>query len=375
MLPLATIPWPDPLPMPAPFGLAWFLLLLTFFLHLLPMNLAFGGAVIGALLRARRGDPAAATVAHWIARGLPATIAATVTLGVAPLLFAQVLFGRLLFTSSVLMAWYWFAIVPVLILGYYGAYLVSFRGDRLGSWLVPVSWFTVAALAWVGFMFANNMSLMLRPEWFGDMYRQSAAGLHLDLGDPLFWPRWLHMVLGSLAVGGLGIAVLGAFRRAGEAAAGEFAMRYGLRWFGVLTFVNLVPALWLLFVLPGPVRTRVLGGSLAALAFLLLGALAGIVAAVLALRAARADDPAAGLPATVASLVVALVFMVLNRDQVRHGMLELAGFEPSRWVVPQWGPIVLFLVFLVVTIATVAWMVAAFLAGHGKQQAPRDAEP
>ena len=57
MLPLATIPWPDPLPMPAPFGLAWFLLLLTFFLHLVPMNLAFGGAVIGALLRARRTTP------------------------------------------------------------------------------------------------------------------------------------------------------------------------------------------------------------------------------------------------------------------------------------------------------------------------------
>ncbi len=367
MLPLATIPHPDPIPMPTPFWLAWFLLLLTFFLHVIPMNLMFGGAVIGAILRGRREDPRAARVAHWIARGLPATIAATVTIGVAPLLFAQVLFGRLLFTTSVLMGWFWFAVVPVLILGYYGAYLVSFRGDRLGSWLVPVSWFTVLSLAYVGFMFASNMSLMLRPEWFAAMYRASAAGLHLDLADPVFWPRWLHMVAGSLAVGGLGVALLGFFRRGAEPGPSELAMRYGLRWFGVLTLVNVVPALWLLAVLPGPVRTRILGGSLAALAFLLVGALAGIIAAVLALRAAGAQDPAGGVPATVGSLLLALVFMVLNRDQVRRGFLEIAGYAPTKWVEPQWGPIVLFFVFLVATVVTVLWMVRAFLAGGRKE--------
>ncbi len=366
MLPLATIPHPDPIPMPTPFWLAWFLLLLTFFLHVVPMNLAFGGAVIGAFLRARRDDPRAARVAHWIAKGLPSTIAATVTIGVAPLLFAQVLFGRLLFTTSVLMGWFWFAVVPVLILGYYGAYLVSFREERLGTWLVPVSWFTVASLAYVGFMFANNMTMMLRPEAFAGMYRASAAGLHLNLADPVFWPRWLHMVTGSLAVGGLGIALLGFFRRGREPEPGELAMRYGLRWFGVLTFVNLLPALWLLFVLPEPVRARLLGGSLMALGFLLVGALCGIIAAVLALRAAGAHDPAAGIPATVGSLLLALVFMILNRDQVRRGFLEIAGFQPTKWVEPQWGPIILFFVFLVATIVTVFWMVHAFLSG-GKQ--------
>ena len=65
-------------------------------------------------------------------RPLPVAIAATVTLGVAPLLFVQVLYGRLFFTSSILMAWFWLAIVPLVILAYYGAYLLAFRGEAPG---------------------------------------------------------------------------------------------------------------------------------------------------------------------------------------------------------------------------------------------------
>jgi len=51
-------------------------------------------------------------------------------LGVAPLLFLQVLYGRLFFTSSILMAGFWLAVVPLLIVAYYCAYVVAFRGQR-----------------------------------------------------------------------------------------------------------------------------------------------------------------------------------------------------------------------------------------------------
>ena len=50
----------------------------------------------------------------------------------APLLFVQVLYGRLFLTSSVLMAWWWLAVVPLVILAYSGAYLLAFRGKALG---------------------------------------------------------------------------------------------------------------------------------------------------------------------------------------------------------------------------------------------------
>ena len=65
---LAAIPQLDPIPLAAPAALMWFLLILTFFLHLLPMNFVLGGSLIALLARdARPPAPAASTRASWCA--------------------------------------------------------------------------------------------------------------------------------------------------------------------------------------------------------------------------------------------------------------------------------------------------------------------
>ena len=123
------IPLADPLPQPAPAWLLWALLQLTFFLHLLAMNVVLGGSILVLHWRASRRKEGAehrAEITRVFARALPVAIAAAVTLGVAPLLFVQVLYGRLFLPSSVLMAWWWLAVVPLIILAYYGAYALAF---------------------------------------------------------------------------------------------------------------------------------------------------------------------------------------------------------------------------------------------------------
>ena len=76
---------PDPLALPAPAWLLWALLLLMFFLHLIPMNLVLGGSIIGAIarVRGRRPDrPHEAQLAHIAVKAMPVLISVTVTLGV-----------------------------------------------------------------------------------------------------------------------------------------------------------------------------------------------------------------------------------------------------------------------------------------------------
>ena len=129
------IPLADPLPQPAPAWILWALLQLTFFCHLLAMNVVLGGSILALHWRfSRRPDDAEhrAAVVHAFSKALPVAIAAAVTLGVAPLLFVQVLYGRLFLTSSILMAWWWLAVVPLVILAYYGAYLLAFRRTTPG---------------------------------------------------------------------------------------------------------------------------------------------------------------------------------------------------------------------------------------------------
>jgi cytochrome bd-type quinol oxidase subunit 1 len=125
------IPDPDPIPLPAPVELLTPLLVLTFTLHILAMNVTLGGtviAVVSDLMGRRDGNDRYRRLARHLIAMMPVTLAATITLGVAPLLFIQTLYGQLFYTSSILMAWPWFAVVPLVIVAYYGIYLYALQG-------------------------------------------------------------------------------------------------------------------------------------------------------------------------------------------------------------------------------------------------------
>src|SRR5512135_825902 len=127
------IPAADPMPLPAPVWLLKSLLLLTFFLHLLFMSGTVGGAVV-AVTSAIRGetDKKCAMLARRLVGILPVLMAFTITLGVAALLFVQVLYGQMLYASSILMGVAWMALIPMLIVGYYGLYWASNKSSLRG---------------------------------------------------------------------------------------------------------------------------------------------------------------------------------------------------------------------------------------------------
>lgn len=360
-----TIPAADPVPVPAPGWLLWFLLMLTFVLHVLAMNLVLGGSLIGAVARWQGGSSGShhLTLFRWLSKAMPVAVAATITLGVAPLLFVQVLYGRLFFTSSVLIAWFWFAVIPMLILAYLTAYLLAFKGERLGARELPAAWLMAVLFAAIGFIYSNNMTLMLRPEVFLEMYRADGSGLNLNLADPTLLPRYLHMFLGAVGVAGLMIAVVGYVRRSGDQQFGDWAIRYGTRWFVVATTLNVAIGIWFLVAQPTATLMRFLGGDLIATVVFILGVLLALGALLMGVASIYAAEPHRPLRGAAAALVLTLVMMALVRDQVRRGALEAAGFEPAPWVEPQWGVIGLFAILLLIALGAVTWMVVAIARG------------
>ena len=366
------IPLADPLPQPAPPALLWALLQLTFFLHLVAMNVVLGGSLLALhwrfSQRAEGARPRAAFLAFF-ARALPVAVAAAVTLGVAPLLFAQVLYGRLFFTSSILMAWLWLAIVPLVILAYSGAYLFAFRGEALGK-RARVVWVVVALLfAAVAFLQVTNATRSIRPDTFLDAYRASPRGLTLNLGDATFWPRYVHVLLGAVAVAALGAALYGALRRARDPELGDWAIRRGTTVYGVATAANVFVGMLFLLALPRPVLIRLVGADAWAMTLLALGILLAVAAAGLALLALGARNAVRVTWAQIWLLVATLVVMVLLRDQVRLIALRDAGFEHPARVATQWGPLAVFLVLLVAAAVTIGWMARAL--ARGKTRARR----
>ena len=362
------IPLADPLPLPAPVGLLWVLLQLTFTLHLVAMNVVLGGSILALHWRFSRraeGAPHRAALVAFFARALPVAVAATVTLGVAPLLFVQVLYGRLFFTSSILMAWFWLAVIPLVILAYYGAYLLAFRGEASPGRSRALAAGVTALFAAVGFLYVSNVTRALRPGTFLDAYRASGRGVVLNLGDPTLWPRTLHVLFGAVAVAALGAALYGVLRRAREPQLAAWAIRRGTTVFGVATAANVFVGLLFLLAQPKPTLVRLVGGDAWAMGLLALGIFLGIAAAGLALLALGAKDQVRATWAQAGLLAATLLVMVLLRDQVRQIALRDAGFEHPTQVATQWGPLAAFAFLLVAAVATIAWMARALARGKG----------
>jgi hypothetical protein len=371
---LAVIPQPDPTPLAAPAALLWFLLILTFFLHLLPMNFVLGGSIVALVARiraARPGGEHSRELVRYFAKGMPIAVAAAVSFGVAPLLFVQALYGRLFFPSSVLMAWFWFAVIPLLMLAYYGTYLLAFQPHRLGGSTGLVAWTTAIFFVVIAFLYTSNMTLMLRPDAWVERYARSAAGLQLNLDDPTLWPRFLHMLFGALAVTGIAVAHYGLWRRRRDAdpAFGSWAMKHGALWFCIPTGINILWGMWWLVALPKDVMLRFMGKDMFATATLGLGILLGLASLFLLALAVYAPRPEKLVRIGSVAVLLTLVLMILSRDQVRRGMLEAAGFEANPWVQPQWGPIALFALLLAGAVGAVAWMVLAYArSGPGRAE-------
>jgi hypothetical protein len=216
----------------------------------------------------------------------------------------------------------------------------------------------------VAFLQVSNATRSLRPDTFLDAYRASGRGLTLNLGDPTFWPRYLHVLLGAVAVAALGAALYGVLRRPRDAELGDWAIRRGTTVYGVATAANVFVGLLFLLALPRTVLVRLAGGDPRAMALLALGILLAVAATGLALLAPGARNAVRATWAQIALLAATLVTMVLLRDEVRQITLRDAGFEHPAQVATQWGPLAVFFVLLAAAVATIGWMVRALARGR-----------
>lgn len=345
MNPASLIPVVDPLPV----HWLWFdiLLIVTLTAHLLFMNALVGSAAIG-LAHAVRGK---GEILKQVGMKLPPLLALTINMGVAPLLFLQVNYGHFDYVSSVLMGGWWLAIVAVLLFSYYGFYICKFRHDAMAGGL-RIALFTASLLGclYVGFMFTNNMTLMVEPQhWL--KYFETDGGF-LNLSDPALFPRFLHAMVGALALGGLFVALLGQARDNDE------FIRLGMAWFTRATLVNLAVGAWFLFSLPGEIIPAFMGGSLPATATLV----AALTATGVMLAAGFKEKPK-----QAASWAVVTVFlMVCTRHWLRTLSLEPWFDFNTMPVTNQYGSFYLFLGFLVVGLALIAYMLKLYFTARGR---------
>ena len=351
------IPTPDTLP--APWWIFEALDLITFVVHILLVNLVVGGSLLVLYARVRGRDPGGTdSLAGAVFKKIPVAIALGVNFGVAPLLFVQVLYGHLIYSSSVLMATYWILVVPLLILAYYGAYIYTRRHPLTGGLSVAALLLSVAVLLYIAFVFVNNMTLYLHPEkWTA--YFEERQGTLLNVGDPTLWPRFLHFLAAAVAVAGLFSAFVWSRRRKEDAAVVSTHVRSGLRVFAWGSAVQIAVGLWLLVSIPSDLRSLFMGGNGLYTGFFPIGMGLGI--------AAMASGFAGKLKSTGILLLLTVVCMVLVRSFLRTAYLGRFFQVESLKLVPQYGVMALFFAVFVVGMAVVGYMVKTALAAEKRE--------
>jgi hypothetical protein len=346
------IPAPVPVPLPAPAWLVQVLLVFTFILHLVLMNLLVGGGVVLALSSyLGRRDAHHRDLVRRVVRVMPPIVAFTITLGVAPLLFLQLLYGQLFYTSSVLMAWAWLAVVLLLMAAYYGIYWFNFQQEVLGTrgfWVVLV---TALILIRIMMTYNQNMSFLERPQEFYPRFLTTPVGHYMGFFDAGTTARFAHFLVAALAVAGLGLTLLARAWREDAPELATWARRCGVKWFMVGTGIEFLVGVWFLFTLPAEIRNSFLGTDRLATAILV----AAIVLAVLAMVAAP-RSPVIGAVAILGTISL----MAVVRHLVRIERLR-PYFDPHALPVQgQWVVFTIFVVLLLSGLATIAWMLYRF---------------
>ncbi len=367
----ATVPDPDPISLPGPTGLLMFLLVFTFLLHLVPMNFVLGGSLLMVLSYARASmvaDQASRNhrrLIEILARAFPPAIAFTITLGVAPLLFVQVLYGQLFFSSSILMAWPWLGVIGLLLVGYYAAYWHTTQHMRLGEVAAWVALLVAATFLVIAFVFVNNFSLLQNPEVWRSLYLSDRRGLHLyAVWESSVLPRYLHFLFAALGLTGLAVAAMGVRRRAREPEFARWAMGYGARWFIGGTLLQMGSGIWFIASQPARIRNALLGAS--PLDTLLLAV--AIACALVAMGVLVPSDriSVGRLYLASAAIGVTVILMVILRQRIRTMWLDPFFRTEQLSVASQWGAILLFLILFLAGVLLVGWMLWQFFRSPSK---------
>ena len=323
----------------APLWLVTSLHLLTLTLHFFAMNILFGGAAITLWSSARsRWD---GTQAVHFSRLFPAATAASVTLGVAPLLFLQLVYPGQVYAAAIVSGWFWLLVPAAVIAAYYALYRASFEGQRTGRASHLMLAVALGGLAYVSLVYSSVFSMAEQPALVRSLYAKNQSGWAWNPALGAYALRWLHMLLGALTVGGFFVGMLGqdhpkVFATGKAAFVGGMAVAAAV---GAAYLISLMPYLE---------------------AFMRSPAITVLVAAILLSLAAlhfyvRRHFWVSGL-----ALFLSVFGMVYVRHVVR--LLRLGkDFTPASWrIAPQWSPFLLFLACFLLMLAALAWMLWLF---------------
>ncbi len=324
-------------------------LIVVSLIHLALMNLVVGGTPIMVATELlgewTQTKEYYRKLARQLAHILPWAMIIGMVVGFPPLLLVQVMYGPFVSGAMNSMGSGGLVLVVITILALVG---VSFY-KKWPSWLpntltyrVAVGGLSAGLLAFTAFGFVTLNVLMMNPEQW-QMVRQGGMMEWGTLASVT--PRFLHIMLASVAVVGMGLVIYGIALRVKEANTGidpkegfpVWVTRYGVSWMLGGTLPQMVIGPWLLLSLPDHVRVALLSGSNLASILFFVSVICALMSLVLLNAALMVPGYRMFSIGGVIGLMITVALMVVIRDRVRwYGLIEYVK-SPAVAADAQWG--------------------------------------
>ncbi|MEF3169452.1 MAG: hypothetical protein K6360_09045 [Deltaproteobacteria bacterium] len=337
------------------------LMVLTFALHIMFVNFVVGGAFISLWGRIRGGHDGM-RLSRALAQAVTIMLSVAIVLGVAPLLFVQVIYDPFWYTASVMSAWWTMGFLLAIGVAFYAFYGFYLGSRKTGG---NVLWSIIAiASVLVSAVIIHALSVeQLQP----DKWREWLVnGLTVDVsGHGLYafeLPRILHFIVPSFAMAGIFLMLYAWYFRDRvdyNASYVDFVASLGARLAFWGTAVQAAVGIW--WVLTIPKALEFIYNP-----FFLVGAVSGLLLLFYLSKARQAPVEYAVNSALFA--LGTILLMSYAREALR--MAYLGGFGYSIFdyrVVTDWGSTVLFFATFLGGLVVVAYTcMVAFQAGKGQ---------
>jgi hypothetical protein len=351
---LEIIPQLDPIALPAPVWFQKILLIPTWIIHILIVQFLVGAIVTTGILKVRRSALSAAANTYLL-KPFPIVFALLVNFGIPPLLFVQTLYGQFVYSSTILMGFWWIIIIPIVITTYLVSYRIRTIADRERGYRMGWAAVFLIGLFYTGFILTNIMTLMLEPQSWQTMYQNSSAGLSVQKHSMELMLRFLYFLVGGgSAVGSVLIASGRYWKNIEES---HRLKQMGSILYIIFLAIGLVLGFGYLQLIPSEVQAILAsdGWYLGSCWLYVVFVLGGIGLGILGFRMKNIQSPILYLPAGIYALVV--LIMAVIRDRVRDAFLSHAGFSFNQVTVQSdVSVIILFLLLFVAALIAIFFM-------------------
>lgn len=355
----ALIPPPDSLGIPSPSIVFQSLAILTFTLHVLFMNYVLGGTLIVAFHEWFLGrQEHAGRANHILIRVMPVALSMAITMGVAPLLFVQVIYGQFFYIANILMGAFWLSIVLLVIAAFYMIYiLIAWRpaSERASGFSKLGLAVNSAIFLLVAFIYTNNAILTENPTYWQDIYSGQRGIVVPDLF--LLISRYLHNVIGAVAVAGLWCAAIGRYQirfHPDRSETGKWMVKTGLHWAVAATTFEILSGFVFLYSIGMDHIKAFMGNGILFVGWSI-SLVTGFIALICMIMAMMKPENTKLLWGSIGLIAVTLVGMTMGRLLLR--IISLENYIQELTVRPCHSSLLLFLLTFAAGLAVLAYLI------------------